>query len=73
MSPYIDLDALWKVLVAGLVAGAGLVAVYALGLAVLAAARTGPSAHPGGIAIAVVCFGAVLAGAGLGLYVMLAK
>ncbi|ETK35687.1 hypothetical protein [Microbispora sp. ATCC PTA-5024] len=75
MSQYIDVDALWKVLVAGLVAGAGLVAVYALGLVGLAAARTqdGTAARPAGVVVAVVCFALVLAGALLGLYVMLAK
>ncbi|MEW9532333.1 hypothetical protein [Microbispora sp. NPDC049125] len=76
MSQYVDFDALWKVLVAALLAGAGLVAVYALGLVGLAAARNEDgrsAARPAGVVVAVVCFALVLAGAFMGLYVMLAK
>ncbi|WP_182874878.1 hypothetical protein [Microbispora sp. H10670] len=82
MSQYIDFAVLWKVLLAGLLGGAGLVAVYALGLAALAAGRvydapdrgSGTSAaRAAGTVVAVACFGLVLAGALLGLYVMLTK
>lgn len=77
MSQYIDVDVLWKVLVAGLLGGAGLVAVYALGIAALAAGREDggrtPAARAAGTSVAVACFALVLAGAVLGLYVMLTK
>ncbi|GAA5038375.1 UDP-N-acetylmuramyl pentapeptide phosphotransferase/UDP-N-acetylglucosamine-1-phosphate transferase [Thermocatellispora tengchongensis] len=67
----IDFDALWKVLVAGLAAGAGLVAVYALGLVALAA-RAAPGPRHAATALAVACFAIVGAGAACGLYVILA-
>jgi hypothetical protein len=67
MNDYLDLDALWKVLVAALVAGAGLAAVFSLALVGLS---TGNAAGRVG---AGVCFLAVAAGVVLGLSVMLAK
>ncbi|MEZ0076883.1 hypothetical protein [Planotetraspora sp. GP83] len=76
MSQFIDVESLWKVLVAGLLGGAGLAAVYALGLAGLSAYTaedTNSGARPAGLAVAVGCLLIVLAGAGLGIYVMLAK
>ena len=45
MNAYIELDALWKVLVASLLAGAGLAAVFSLSLVGLSSGRT---AGPGG-------------------------
>ncbi|GAA4564594.1 hypothetical protein [Planotetraspora kaengkrachanensis] len=76
MNQYVDVDALWKVLVAGLAGGVGLVALFAVGLVGLsmrtsehAASRTGAA----GLAVALVCFTLVVAGAALGLYVMLKK
>ncbi|GII87410.1 hypothetical protein Ssi03_54000 [Sphaerisporangium siamense] len=67
MTEYIDLDALWKVLVAALLAGAGLVAVYSLALVGLANGRAAGRVAAG------LCFLVVAAGLVLGLYVMLAK
>ena len=67
MSQYVDLDALWKVLVAALVAGAGLAAVFSLALVGLSSGRTVGRAGAG------LCLLAVAAGVVLGLYVMLAK
>jgi hypothetical protein len=72
----IDVDALWKVLLAGLVGGAGLVALYALGLVGMAAFTAGDRVFRGrslaGLALAVTCFAVVLAGVALALYVLLA-
>ncbi|MGC5015862.1 hypothetical protein ACLQ2R_34300 [Streptosporangium sp. DT93] len=66
MNAYIDLDALWKVLLASLLAGAGLVAVFSLALVGLSTGR------PAGRAGAGLCLLVVAAGVALGLYVMLA-
>lgn len=67
MNDYLDLAALWKVLLAALAGGAGLAAVFSLALAGLATGR------PTGRAGAVVCFLAVAAGVIIGLRVMLDK
>jgi hypothetical protein len=67
MNAYIDLDALWKVLVASLLAGAGLAAVFSLSLVGLS------SGHTAGRTGAALCLLIVAAGIALGLYVMLAK
>jgi hypothetical protein len=67
MSEYMDLDALWKVLVAALLAGAGLVALFSMGLVGLSSGRAAGRAGAG------LCFLVVAAGIVLGLYVMLAK
>ncbi|RCG32311.1 hypothetical protein DQ384_07380 [Sphaerisporangium album] len=67
MSEYVDLDALWKVLVAALLGGAGLVAVYSLALVGLSNGRAA------GRVVAGLCFLLVAVGIVLGLYVMLAK
>ena len=83
MNTWINLTALWKIVVIGLAAGAGLPAVFALGLRALnpgsasapaAAGAEGGAAAPaigrsaGGIVIAGICFAAVLAGIGWGIY-----
>lgn len=75
MNDYLDLDILWKVLVTGVAGGAGLVAVYALGLAGLsAAAGRQPGGHRlPGLLLAGACFLIVAAGVGAGLYLMLSK
>ncbi|MCT9933947.1 hypothetical protein N5079_27420 [Planotetraspora sp. A-T 1434] len=65
MSHFVDVDALWKVLVAGLLGGAGLAAVYALGLVGLSAYTaedTGSAARPVGLAVAAACLLIVLVG-----------
>jgi hypothetical protein len=76
VNQYVDVDALWKVLVFGLAGGVVLVALFAVGMVGLAArttAHAGSQARVAGLALAVVCFTIVVAGAALGLYVMLKK
>jgi hypothetical protein len=75
---WINLTALWKIVVFGLVAGAGLPAIFALGL--LALSRGGRTqtagadsdvivgGNPAGIAAAAFCFLVVLAAIGWGIY-----
>ncbi|GAA3419850.1 hypothetical protein [Streptosporangium vulgare] len=65
MNGYIDLDALWKVLLASLLAGAGLVAVFSLALVGLSSGRAAGRAGAG------LCFLVVAAGIVLGLHTML--
>lgn len=82
----LDVGSLTKVLIASLLAGAGLVAIFALGIAGVSAfvgQPAGPpaSSEPGpvaprrllGLILAIICFTAVLAGVVYGLYVMLNK
>lgn len=71
------LDGAWRVLVIGLVLGAGLPAVFAFGVRSMAygqggdaevhGAGTGPAPHPLGRLVAVLCFATVLAVVGLGI------
>ncbi len=91
MNNWVNLSALWKILVIGLLAGAGLPALFAVGLRALntgprTAVVTGPHSagshsmgvattderviggSPIGISIAIVCFAAVLAAIGWGIY-----
>ncbi|HEY5361036.1 MAG TPA: hypothetical protein VIJ82_25710 [Streptosporangiaceae bacterium] len=76
---WINLAALWKIVVFGLIAGAGLPALFALGL--LALSRGGGRAqvagddsdvvvggNPAGIVVAALCFLVVLAAIGWGIY-----
>jgi hypothetical protein len=79
VNSWIDLHALWQIVVVGLLAGAGLPALYAVGLRALSppgggARPQGEPARPGplGIAAAGLCFAAVLAGVGWGLYFIVA-
>ena len=72
-------EAAWKVLLVGLVLGAGLPMVFAMGVRSLAwgaggAAEVAVAAkpHPIGRAVAVACFAVVLAGIALGLTIILA-
>jgi len=81
VSSYIDVGALVKILLIALVAGAGLTAVFALGVEGLS--RGGYAAEPeegapatrrpGELGVAVVCFLVVLAGIGYGISVALTK
>ena len=70
-SSWIDLDALWKIVVIGVLLGAGLPALFAVGLRALSPAA-GSSAQSGGNvvgkAVAVLCFAAVLAAIAWGIY-----
>jgi hypothetical protein len=77
------LDGAWKVLIVGLIAGAGLPAVFALGVRsmawgtggsaeVVAAGHAPAQANPVGRVLAILCFLVVLAGIALGLTIIIA-
>ena len=80
MSAWIDFSALWKILVFGLIAGAGLPALFAIGMVALskgpkARAATGAGdsdvvvgGNPVGLVAAAFCFLVVLAAIGWGIY-----
>jgi hypothetical protein len=85
MSDWIDLHALWQVLVVGVLLGAGLPALFAVGLRALSMPGGGRRAqtavagadsdhvyggNPAGLAVAAVCFGIVLAAIGYGVYLI---
>ncbi|MEE1825309.1 hypothetical protein PUR61_24450 [Streptomyces sp. BE20] len=85
MIDWINLDALWKIVVVGLLAGAGLPALFAVGLRALnppthpgapatatasATAAGRPTAGPAGYAAAGLCFAVVLAAIGWGISVI---
>lgn len=77
MDSWINLNALWKIVVVGLLAGAGLPALFAVGVRVLnppagEGDRPGraPSARPLHVAVAVLCFAVVLAAIGWGVSVI---
>jgi hypothetical protein len=80
MSSWIDLHALLKIVLIGLAAGAGLPAIFAIGLRVLAPPRsrsTGAEAGtvttaPANVAAASLCFAVVLAAVGYGIYLIVA-
>ena len=81
MSDYVDLPALGQVLLASLLAGAGLVAVFSLGLVGLSrhVGQVGSpdgtprrSGSPAGLALAVACFAVVVGGVLLGLWTVVA-
>lgn len=77
-SSWVNVSALWKILVVGLLAGAGLPALFAVGLRALsvpgshqhgaASADRSVGGSAGGMAVAAVCFAIVLAGVGYGIY-----
>jgi hypothetical protein len=79
MSSWINFDALWKIVVVGLLAGAGLPALFALGLRLLSLPGGGTAAslpaaddriyrgNPTGAAAAGLCFAVVLAAVGWGI------
>jgi hypothetical protein len=81
VNSWIDLHALWQIVVVGLLAGAGLPALFAVGLRALSlpghdAQPIGPDSDrvvggsPIGIAAATVCFAVVLAAVGYGIYIV---
>ena len=88
MNSWVDLHALWQIVVIGIIAGAGLPALFAVGLRALnmggggsAVVETGTTdadtdqivgGSPVGIAAAAVCFAIVLAGVGWGIYFIVA-
>jgi hypothetical protein len=78
---WINLDALWKIIVLGLICGAGLPAIFAIGLRLLSLPTGGTGTAPaseqddqiyfgnvGGAIGAAVCFAIVLAAIALGIY-----
>jgi amino acid transporter len=83
MSSWIDLSAIWKIVVFGLLAGAGLPALFAIGMTALShGARSSPGAgssgrsegdvlvggSAAGMVIAAICFLIVVAAIGWGIY-----
>jgi hypothetical protein len=78
MSSWVNFAALWKILVFGLLAGAGLPALFAVGvLALSKGSRTQTAGadsdvvvggSPAGIVVAALCFLIVLASIGWGIY-----
>ncbi len=79
MDEWIDLHAIWQIVVFGLIAGAGLPAIFAIGLKALALPGGGRPAmaadseevyggNVAGLALACLCFAVVLAGIGFGVY-----
>jgi hypothetical protein len=82
ISTYIDIGALVKILLISLVAGAGLTAVFSIGVEALSRGGYGGEVEEGhsaserapvGMVVAVACFVAVLAGIGYGIDVALTK
>jgi hypothetical protein len=79
---WINLGALWRTAVVGLLAGAGLPALFALGIRALAGAQqpagVNPvsdrvrSSHPA-IVAAGLCFGVVVAAIGYGIYLIVSS
>jgi len=81
MNAWINLHALWQILVVGLLAGAGLPALFAVGLRALSLRPGGGAAQaagddhvmggsPVGTAAAGLCFAVVLAAVGYGIYII---
>ena len=78
MNSWINLSAIWKIVVFGLIAGAGLPSLFALGMVSLARGPKTQTAgadsdavvggNPLNTAIAAVCFLIVLAAIGWGIY-----
>jgi hypothetical protein len=78
MNSWINLHALWKIVVLGLAAGAGLPAIFAIGLRTLSSGpRTATASgtdepiyggNPAGLAVAALCVAVVLAAIGWGIY-----
>ncbi|MBP0452244.1 MULTISPECIES: hypothetical protein [unclassified Kitasatospora] len=77
MNAWINLNALWKIVVVGLLTGAGLPALFAVGLRLLnppvpvgGPAADRPTAGPVGYILAGLCFAVVLAAIGWGISVI---
>lgn len=80
MNNWINLSALWRIIVVGLLAGAGLPAIFAVGLRALAAGSAAAPMGPdedrviggsrAGMAFAGLCFAVVLAAIGYGIYLI---
>jgi len=82
MSEWVNLQALWQILVAGLICGAGLPAIFVLGLRALAMPASGPAAAEDsdrvvggsrvGVVLAGLCFAVVAVGIAWGIYFIVA-
>ena len=80
MNDWVDLHALWQIVLVGLLAGAGLPALFAVGLRALSMRPDGAAVQAGdehvvggstvGMAAAVLCFAVVLAAVGYGIYII---
>ncbi|MEV8098264.1 hypothetical protein [Kitasatospora sp. NPDC085879] len=77
MNSWINLDALWKIVLVGLLAGAGLPALFAVGVRALNPPPRGGgqpagrrTAGPLNYTVAVACFAVVLAAIGWGVSVI---
>jgi hypothetical protein len=80
MNSWINLSALWRIVVVGLLAGAGLPAIFAVGLRALASGSDAAVAGTdddrviggsrAGMAFAIFCFAVVLAAIGYGIYLI---
>ncbi|HTC69225.1 MAG TPA: hypothetical protein VK662_06640 [Acidothermaceae bacterium] len=80
MNSWINLSALWRIVVVGLLAGAGLPALFAVGLRALAAGSDSAAVGTdedrviggsrAGMAFAGFCFAVVLAAIGYGIYLI---
>jgi hypothetical protein len=78
MNSWIDLSALWRIVVIGVIVGAGLPALFAVGLRALHIGSPTPAVgttddrlvggNPIGIALASVCFAIVLGAIAWGVY-----
>jgi len=73
MNTWINLSALWRIVVVGLLAGAGLPALFAVGIRALAYGERPDDervygGNPAGLAAAGLCFAVVLAAIGWGIY-----
>ncbi len=83
MDKYIDLAALGQVLLTSVLAGAGLVACFALGVVGWSswevradgdgAASSSPAGRAAGLVLTVVCFAIVVAGVAFGIFTILNK
>jgi len=82
MNSWIDLKSLGEIVVVGLLAGAGLPALFAVGVRALATPARGTVSsgsdnlagrNPAGIALAAACFLVVLAAIGYGIYIIVAS
>lgn len=83
LDDWINLGALWRIVVVAIIAGAGLPAVFAIGLRLLDSGDDRPAGdtsegtvvatrNPIALAAAGVCFAAVLAGIAWGIYLIVA-
>jgi hypothetical protein len=78
MNQWIDGKALWEIVVVGLICGAGLPAIFAIGMRAIALPAKGHRGHsdavfggnPMEIALAALCFLVVLAAVGYGIYIV---